>query len=57
MAKWIKYLTSTHEDASLILGLSGLRFWHCHRLWRRLEMHLGSSVAVAVAQASAEALI
>ena len=32
--------------------LIGLRIWHCHKLWCRLQMRLGSCIAVAVAQAS-----
>ena len=32
--------------------LSGLRIQHCHKLQHRLQMWLGSSVAVAVAVAS-----
>ena len=32
--------------------LSGLRIWHCHELWCRLQTWLGSCVAVTVAQAS-----
>ena len=28
--------------------LNGLRLWHCHELWYRLQMCLGSGVAVAV---------
>jgi len=28
--------------------LSGLRIWHCHQLWYRSLMWLGSGVAVAV---------
>ena len=42
-------LTSIHEDVGLIPGpLSGLRIWHCHDLWCRLQMQLRSGVAVAV---------
>ena len=29
--------------------LSGLRIWHCHELWCRLQTRLGSCVAVAQA--------
>ena len=29
--------------------LSGLRIWHCHELWCRSQMRLGSGVAVASA--------
>ena len=28
--------------------LSGLRIWHCHVMWWRLQTRLGSGVAVAV---------
>ena len=28
--------------------LSELKIWHCHELWRRLQMWLGSGIAVAV---------
>ena len=31
-----------------VKGLSGLRIWHCHELWCRLQMWLGSCVAMAV---------
>ena len=43
-------LTRNHEVAGLIpsLGISGLRIQHCHELWRRSQMQLGSGVAVAV---------
>ena len=33
----------------LLASLSGLRLWRCHELWYRLQMRLGSHVAVAVA--------
>ena len=29
--------------------LSGLRIWHCHELWCRSQMLLGSRIAVALA--------
>ena len=32
--------------------LSGLRIQRCHELWRRLQMRLGSCIAVAVAWAT-----
>ena len=32
--------------------LSGLRTRHCHKLWYRLQVQLGSRVAVAVVYAS-----
>ena len=35
-----------------LASLSGLRIWHCHELWCRSQMWLGSQVAVAVAWAS-----
>ena len=34
-----------------LTSLSGLRIQHCPELWCRLQMQLGSSVAVAVVQA------
>ena len=43
-------LTSIHEVRSLAL-LGGLRIRHCHELWCRLHMHLGSHIAAAVMQA------
>ena len=46
-------LTSIHEDVRSIPGpLSGLRIWHCHELWYRLQMQLGSHIAVAVVETS-----
>ena len=48
-------LTSNHEDAGSILGLSGLRIWHCHELccrsqtWFRFHVAVAVVVAVAVA--------
>ena len=38
MRMWVQSLAS----------LSGLRIWHCHELWCRLQTWLGSRVAVAV---------
>ena len=35
-----------------LVSLSGLRIWHCHGLWCRLQIWLQSCVVVAVAQAS-----
>ena len=37
--------------------LSGLRIWHCCKLQYRLQMQLGSHVAVAVVQPVAAATI
>ena len=43
---------STHEDLGLIPALlGGLRIQHCHELWCRLQMRIGSHIAVAVALA------
>ena len=40
---------SVHEDVGSILALlSGLRIWHCHKLWSSSKLQLGSSVDVAV---------
>ena len=46
--------TSIHEDTGLILALlRGLRIRHCWgELWCKLQMQLGSHVAVAVVKAS-----
>ena len=43
--------TSVYEDSGLIPGLSGLRIRRCCELWCRLQMWLGSQVAVAMVQA------
>ena len=43
----IQLLSMKMRVQSLVL-LSGLRIWHCQELWCRLEMWLGSCVAVAV---------
>ena len=44
-------LTRNHEVVGLIPALlSGLRIWRCRELWSRLQMRLGSCIAVAVAQ-------
>jgi len=49
VAQWVKNPTSIHEDVGLILAsLSGLRIRRCRELWCRLQMWLGSGVAVAV---------
>ena len=47
MAQWLTNLT---RNQSLPL-LSGLRIWHCHELWCRLQSQLRSHVAVALALA------
>jgi len=41
-------LTGIPEDTGSIPSLSGLRIWRCHELWCRLQMQLGSRIAVAV---------
>ena len=50
MAQWKQIQLGTIRlwVRSLAL-LSGLRVQHCHELWCRLQMQLGSCVAVAVA--------
>ena len=49
MAQWkqIQLGTMRLQVQSLAL-LTGLRIQHCHDLWCRLQMWLGSSVAVAL---------
>ena len=52
VAQQVTDTASIPEDVSSIPGLvSGLRIQHCCELWCRLKMHLGSHVALAVAQA------
>ena len=49
VAQRVTNLTSIHEDAGLISDLAQwLRIWHCHELWCRSKMRLGSGVAVAL---------
>ena len=45
VAQQVKNPTSIHEDTGSILGLtqspaslSGLRIWHCHKLWHKSQM-------------------
>ena len=45
-------LTTIHEDACSIPGLSGLWIWHCRELWYRSQTCLKSYLAVAVAAAA-----
>ena len=42
-------LASMRTQVQSLALLSGLRIWHCCELWCRLQMWLGSGVAVAVA--------
>ena len=52
MAQWLTNPTRNHEVAGSVPPLlSGLTIQHCHELWCRLHMQLGSRIAVALAQA------
>ena len=54
MAQRVKDQAYLCEDVGLTLAsLSGLRIWHCYKLWHRSQMQLRSGVAMAMAQASA----
>ena len=44
-------LVSTRTQVRSLASLSGLEIQRCHELWCRLQMRLGSGVAVAVVQA------
>ena len=46
--KWI-WLGTVRWQVRSLASLNGLRIWHCHQLWYRLQTLLGSDVAVAVA--------
>ena len=54
MSTW----SSHHGSASMrsqvwsLASLGGLRIWHCHELWCRLQTRLRSGIAVVVAKAS-----
>ena len=49
MAQQVMNLTSIHEDSGSLASLRGLRISCDHELWCRLQMQLGSCVAVPVA--------
>ena len=40
-------LVSMRTKVQSLASLSGLRIWHCHDLWGRLQIQLGYGVAVA----------
>ena len=44
-------LVAMRMQVQSLASLSGLRVWHCHKLQRRSQMLLRSSIAVAVVQA------
>ena len=48
VAQWLTNPTRIHEDAGSMASLSALRTQCCWELWCRLQMQLGSCVAVAV---------
>ena len=50
-------LVSMRMQVQSLTLLSVLRIWRCHELWCRLQMWLGSHVAVAVVEASGYVLI
>ena len=41
-------LGTTRLQVQSLDSLSGLRIWHCHDLWCRSQMQLGSHIAMAV---------
>ena len=58
VAQWKRIcLASMRMQAQSLASLSGLRIWHCHELWYRSQMQLGSGIAVALAWQAATAQI
>ena len=50
VAQWKRiWLGTMRLQVWPLASLSGLRIWHCHELWCRWQMWLGSGTAVAVA--------
>ena len=49
MAQWLMNLRTTRLQIRSLALLSGLRIQRCHELWCRLQMQLGSCIAVALA--------
>ena len=52
MAQQLTNPNKIHENGGSICSLGGLNIWGCHELWCRLQMQLGSYVAMAVVQVS-----
>ena len=49
VAQWVKKLTvSLRLQVQSLALLSELQIWCCHKLWHKLQIWLGSSIAVAV---------
>ena len=49
MVQWKRIQLGTMKLLVQSLALlSGLRIWHCHELWCRLQMQLRSDVAVVL---------
>ena len=45
---WLSRLQTQLVSMRMWASLSGLRIWHCHKLWSRLQTWLRSHTAVAV---------
>ena len=48
------WLGTMRSRVRSLASLSGLRIWHCHALWCRLQTRLRSGIAVAMAQAGSK---